>query len=109
MHTATAFTIAAMRAADHPQQAAWWYLGAALIGAARVEVRQHYLHDVLAGAALGYAIARLELDQPRGVLIAPWLDPAALPAVQPLWPDPPAAVTPWLGTTTCGLRAQWRF
>lgn len=74
-HASAAFTVAAMQAHFHPSQALLWYGGAALIGASRVTLNRHYTHDVVAGAALGYFSAQLELKQNRGLLLRPFIRP----------------------------------
>ena len=61
-----------MQAQFHPREALCWYAGATLIGVSRVTERKHYVHDVLAGAALGFGIARLELSLPKGILLHPF-------------------------------------
>ena len=70
-HTSTAFAVATMEASFHPREAPYWYLGASLIGASRLQLDKHYLQDVLAGAAFGYGVARLELGLPRGIVLRP--------------------------------------
>ncbi|HEY3284435.1 MAG TPA: phosphatase PAP2 family protein [Armatimonadota bacterium] len=70
-HATAAFAVAAMQSHYHPGQAPFWYLGAALIGWSRVRLKDHYWHDVVAGAALGYATSWLELRQPRGFVLFP--------------------------------------
>lgn len=70
-HTSLAFAVATMQAQYHPDEAIYWYGGATLIGASRVWDRKHYWHDVLAGAALGYGVARLELSMPHGLILQP--------------------------------------
>jgi membrane-associated phospholipid phosphatase len=74
-HAAAAFAVATMESALHPRQAALWYGGATLIGASRVSLHDHYIHDVVAGAVLGYGIARWELSRPRGLILSPWVRP----------------------------------
>lgn len=74
-HATAAFAIATAESAIHPEQSAAWYAGAALIGASRVSLHRHYVHDVLAGAALGYGVARWEISRPRGLALAPWIQP----------------------------------
>ena len=71
-HASLAFSVATMEAQFHPREALYWYAGATLIGVSRVTERKHYAHDVLAGAALGYGIARLELSLPKGILLRPF-------------------------------------
>lgn len=70
-HASLAFTVATTGARFHPREAPYWYLGAALIGESRVEERKHYVHDVLAGAALGYGTTMLELALPHGLILQP--------------------------------------
>lgn len=72
-HATAAFAIATMQASFHPRQAILWYAGATAIAASRVKLRRHYTHDVIAGAAVGILTARLELKQPRGLLLAPFI------------------------------------
>ncbi len=72
-HASAAFTVATMQAHYHPRQALLWYSGATLIALSRVKLRRHYTRDVVAGAALGFASARLELSQPRGLLLRPFI------------------------------------
>ncbi len=76
-HATAAFTVAAMQAHYHPRQALLWYAGAAAISASRVTLDRHYTHDVLAGAALGYFSAQLELGQGRGLVLRPFIRPQA--------------------------------
>lgn len=70
-HASAAFTVAAMQAHFHPRQALLWYAGATVIGASRVQLERHYWHDVIAGAALGYFSAQIELKSPRGLILRP--------------------------------------
>ena len=58
-HATAAFAVAAL-ASQHKgrSEAALWYVGATLIGDSRVSLRRHYVHDVVAGAALGIAVVR---------------------------------------------------
>ncbi|MDX1935332.1 MAG: phosphatase PAP2 family protein [Capsulimonadales bacterium] len=72
-HASAAFAIAAMESHWHRGETPLWFLGAGLIGASRVKLRRHYRHDVLAGAALGYVLARVERAQPAGLLTAPFV------------------------------------
>lgn len=74
-HATAAFTVAAIQAHSHPKQAIFWYAGATTIAASRVKLHRHYTVDVLAGAALGYATARWELGQNRGLLLRPFIRP----------------------------------
>lgn len=76
-HVTAAFAVATMESHYHPKQAILWYAGATAIAASRVKLRRHYTVDVLAGAALGYATARLELGQNRGLLLRPFIHQTA--------------------------------
>jgi hypothetical protein len=73
-HATAAFTVAAMQSAYHPKQALWWYGGATLIAASRVQLRRHFVHDVVAGAALGYGVAHFEMHRQHGLLLFPFID-----------------------------------
>ncbi len=75
MHAATAFAAATVAAEYSPEDAPYWYGGAALVAWSRVRLNRHRAGDALAGAALGYGLARLELELPRGMLIAPFVSP----------------------------------
>ena len=75
-HATAAFAVATVESVYHPKQAFIWYGGAALIGGSRVALHVHYVHDVLAGAALGYATAKLELNSKRGLLLFPVINPS---------------------------------
>lgn len=72
-HASSAFAVATVESSLHPRQAPLWYLGATLIAASRVSLHRHTVADVVAGAALGAGTARLELDQPRGLLLSPFI------------------------------------
>ena len=72
-HATAAFTVATMQAHYHPRGAILWYAGASAIAASRVRLDRHYTRDVIAGAALGYFTARLELGQNRGLLLRPFI------------------------------------
>jgi hypothetical protein len=41
-----------------------------------MKLKRHHLEDVLAGAALGYGVAQLELASEDGLLIAPFVGPS---------------------------------
>ncbi len=75
-HATAAFAVATMESQWHPREAPLWYLGAAVISASRVATDRHYTQDVIAGAALGYFTARLELSRPRGLILSPLLAPS---------------------------------
>ena len=74
-HATAAFSVATIEAGLHPHQAPLWYLGAALISYSRVRLHRHTAGDVAAGAALGFGTARLEMSQPRGLLLSPFITP----------------------------------
>ena len=76
-HATAAFAVATMQAHYHPKQAIFWYAGASAISASRVTLRRHYTVDVLAGAAIGFATARLEVGQNRGLLLRPFIHQTA--------------------------------
>lgn len=57
-HASTAFAMATVVAEYDNSWSAPAYGAAALIGWSRVETRQHYWHDVAAGAVLGFFIAK---------------------------------------------------
>lgn len=48
-HATAAFAAATMQSEYHPWQTPLWMTGAALIGASRVKLHRHYIHDVVAG------------------------------------------------------------
>ena len=75
MHAATAFAAATVAAEYSPKDAPYWYGGAALVAWSRVRLKRHRLGDVAAGALLGYGLASLELELPRGMLLAPFVSP----------------------------------
>lgn len=52
-HTATAFGLATVLAWRHPRGAAMFFFLAALAGLQRVQARDHFVSDVLVGAAIG--------------------------------------------------------
>ena len=74
-HATAAFAVATVESELHPNQAPLWYLGARLISDSRVRLHRHTVGDVLAGAALGFGTARLELSQPRGLVLSPFITP----------------------------------
>jgi membrane-associated phospholipid phosphatase len=72
-HATAAFAVATMQSHYHPKQALFWYGGATLIAASRVQLNRHYVHDVVAGAAVGYFTSRFELKSRRGLILAPFI------------------------------------
>jgi membrane-associated phospholipid phosphatase len=74
-HASTSFAIATVQAELHPDEAAYWYGGAALVSASRVKLKRHHIEDVVAGAALGYGIAQFEMNADDGLLISPFVEP----------------------------------
>ncbi len=70
-HATAAFVVATTESALHPKQAPLWYLGATLISYSRVRLHRHYTQDVVAGAAIGFGIARLEVSAPHGLILSP--------------------------------------
>jgi len=72
-HATAAFAVATLESDLHPHQAALWYLGATLISLSRVRLRRHTTGDVVAGAVLGAGTARVEVDQPRGLILSPFI------------------------------------
>jgi undecaprenyl-diphosphatase len=77
-HTASAFALRAILATSYPRGRALWWTLAAGCGILRWIRDSHWLSDVLAGAALGLAIAyctlwladRLSVDQPMPIPLA---------------------------------------
>lgn len=74
LHASSAFAIATMESHYHPDYAPLWYAGATLIAYSRVDLNRHRVTEVLAGAAIGYLTARLELSQKHGLLLFPIID-----------------------------------
>lgn len=72
-HATVAFAAATMASHFRPKQSVLWFTGATLIALSRVKLKRHYVHDVVAGAAIGYGVARLEISQPRGLLLSPFI------------------------------------
>lgn len=70
-HATAAFALASNLSSFHPRQAPFWYLGAAAIGWSRVELRRHRTTDVLAGAALGYWVGKVEARSRHGLMLGP--------------------------------------
>ena len=74
-HATAAFAAATVESDLHPHEAPLWYTGATLISLSRIRLHRHYPRDVIAGALLGYGTARLELSAPRGLILAPFIQP----------------------------------
>ncbi len=74
-HATAAFAIATMQSNFHRDESVLWYLGAFLIADSRLTLRRHRPRDVFAGAALGTGTAAWELEQPRGLILAPFIRP----------------------------------
>jgi hypothetical protein len=76
-HASQAFAVATAIAENYP---AWWvqtlcYGGAGLVGYARIEQNAHYTSDVVAGALLGWSVARSVVhrhDGPRNPKKLSW-------------------------------------
>lgn len=72
-HATAAFAVATVESDLHPRQAGFWYLGAALISYSRVHLHRHTPADVVAGAVLGAGTAQVEVSQPRGLVLSPFI------------------------------------
>jgi|GEM_PF-2805596 len=72
-HATASFAMAAAQAQFHPGQALYWYFGASLISISRIRLNRHHVTDVLAGATLGIIATRIELSQPRGLILNPFI------------------------------------
>ena len=70
-HATTAFAVARIQSHYHPDYAALWYGGAALISYSRVDLNRHRVSDVLIGAGLGYLVGDIELNQKHGLILFP--------------------------------------
>jgi membrane-associated phospholipid phosphatase len=70
-HATTAFAVARIQSHYHPDYAALWYGGAALISYSRVDLNRHRVTDVLIGAGLGYLVGDIELNQKHGLILFP--------------------------------------
>lgn len=68
-HTLNTMAVATIAGAYARRQAPVWYGGVLLVGASRLLLRRHRTRDVLVGAGLGYALARLGLSRKRGILL----------------------------------------
>lgn len=72
-HATAAFAAATMASHYRPKQSLFWYGGATIIALSRVQLRRHYTQDVIAGAAIGYGVARFEISRPHGLLLSPFI------------------------------------
>lgn len=70
-HATLAFAVATVESKYYPKSAWLWYAGASAIAYSRVNLNRHRWTEVLAGAAIGYGIAKLELSQPNGLILFP--------------------------------------
>lgn len=71
-HTAAAFTMAGVLSVHHPRQRSLWVGLATWVGLSRLVEREHFLSDVVAGAALGWAIGTATARHDRGLLEVRW-------------------------------------
>ena len=74
-HATAAFAAATMESSFHPGESLYWYAGATAISLSRVRLNVHHPQDIIAGAALGYAMGRLELSSRRGLILQPFIQP----------------------------------
>lgn len=72
-HATAAFAVATVQSHYNPDSALLWYSGASLISYSRLNLNRHRISEVLAGAALGYLTAKLELSQKRGLILFPFI------------------------------------
>ncbi|MDJ0695602.1 phosphatase PAP2 family protein [Mastigocoleus sp. MO_188.B34] len=72
-HATAAFAVATVQSHYNPDSAFLWYSGATLISYSRLNLNRHRISEVLAGAALGYLTAKLELSQKRGLILFPFI------------------------------------
>ncbi len=70
-HATLAFAMATMQSEYQPKYTLLWYAGASAIAYSRVNLNRHRWTEVLAGAAIGYGIAKLELSQSNGLILFP--------------------------------------
>ena len=84
-HATAAFAAATMAADYKPHQAPYWYSAAALIAWSRVRLKRHRTEDVIAGALLGFGVAKLEQSLPRGLLLSPFIDADGGGGVKAVW------------------------
>ena len=74
-HATAAFAAATVESRFYPKQAGWWFAGATLISASRLQLNRHHVQDVIAGAALGYGTSEWEMSQRHGLILAPFISP----------------------------------
>lgn len=72
-HATAAFAAATAVSHYFPHQAPLWYLGATAIAWSRVELREHHVHDVIAGALLGAVAGHFATHLPHGLILGPLL------------------------------------
>ncbi|HLK15591.1 MAG TPA: phosphatase PAP2 family protein [Fimbriimonadaceae bacterium] len=70
-HATASFAVAAAQSYYHPKQAPFWYGAATIVAVARVAGHDHFVQDVIAGAALGTGAGYLSVTSKHGWLIAP--------------------------------------
>ena len=78
-HATAAFSIAAMQSQFHPRQAPFWYGGAVLISASRLDLRKHHIQDVIAGGLIGFGMSKWELSRKHGLILRPYINPDTHP------------------------------
>jgi PAP2 superfamily. len=61
-HSAVTLAVSEIAAVEEPQKAGLWYGAAALETTLRAISRKHFAHDVVAGCAIGYFIARAAIS-----------------------------------------------
>ncbi len=76
-HTSFAFALATAVGENHRGARLPLYALATAIGASRVDVRAHYVHDVIAGAALGYFTTKYFMRRNRPEVSSASNSPAA--------------------------------
>jgi membrane-associated phospholipid phosphatase len=68
---ALTFAVAHMNAHWRPKQALLWYGAATICSLSRLQLQKHHEKDVVVGAALGVAVAELNLRSTHGWVLAP--------------------------------------
>lgn len=71
-HATMAFSIATVQAEYDPKSSVYWYAGASAVALWRVQSKDHYLQDVVAGGLIGYLTAKAEIRSKRGLIISPF-------------------------------------